>query len=431
MAEDGQAAYQMRSSSFIWGRAREILRALFSHRPQADTPAPSGEADRRRSWYWRTVRVTRPPYHLVRALLHRTFRLHRPSTLTLSQVADGQTWACVDLGAFPRRLPRLEGLEGVVIMEDRDPQFFLSFAGFEADRPTGLNRHGPLHAWTTQADVRDLVAQLHGQAIKVAIGFWNYGGRLLHRRPPWVRAHPELRHIALSSQLYPFVVLRPEGLTYAEYIGGQYERLCQAFRFDGLMLGDGFCGFSSIWDPDHYGDRADTIPEWTALHRTIARAVHRTGGLVLAYDQMGLSAAEARDHGVDYRALAVAGLDILVFQSYPQAWAGFWLESYRSRFDLAANARNIATIKAAVAGTGLRVLYTLELGDSVERWWADSQRTMEQMRALDPLAAGRFLVWANDLVSQSGGAAQTARRMRGGRSSMRRGSAPRVAAIER
>jgi len=44
------------------------------------------------------------------------------------------------------------------------------------------------------------------------------------------------------------------------------------------------------------------------------------------------------------------------------------------------------------------VLYTVELGDSVERWWADPAATVEQMRALDPLAGGRFLVWANDLV---------------------------------
>ncbi len=287
-------------------------------------------------------------------------------------------------------------------MEDRDPRFFLSFAGYEATTLTGLNRHGPIRAGATHADLRALVTQLHAQAIKVAIGFWNYGGWMFHRRPAWVRAHPELRHLALSSQLYPFVVLQPEGVTYAEYIGRQYERLREAFGFDGLMLGDGFCGFASIWDPDRYSDLTNTIPEWTGLYRVIAQAVHRTGGLLLAYDQMGVSAAEARGHGVDYRELADAGLDILVYQSYPQAWAGFWLETYRTRFDLAANIRNIATVTEVVSGTHLRVLYTLELGDSVERWWADSHRTMEQMKALDSLAAGRFLVWANDLVAGRG-----------------------------
>jgi hypothetical protein len=348
------------------------------------------------------VPVVRPPYHLIQALLRRTFRRHRPSGLSLTQVADGETWACADLGAFPRPLPRLDGLEGVVIMEDRDPRFFLSFAGYEAGRATDLNRHGPLHAWTTHEDVTMLVAQLHAQGIKVAIGFWNYGGWLFHRRPRWIRAHPELRHMALSSQLYPFVLLRPEGITYAEYIGRQYARLHEAFDFDGLMLGDGFCGFSSIWDPDRYGDLTRTIPQWTAFYRTVAEAVHHAGGVLLAYDQMGMAAAEARSHGVDYQDLAAAGLDVLVYQSYPQAWAGFWLESYRNRFDLVANVRNIATIASSVACPGMRVLYTLELGDSVERWWADPARTTEQMNALDPLAGGRFLVWANDLVARLG-----------------------------
>lgn len=307
----------------------------------------------------------------------------------------------MDLGAFPRPLPRLDGLEGVVIMEDRDPRFFLSFTGYEPGRATTLNRHGPLRRWTTQADLKTLVAELRARAIKVAIGFWNYGGWMYHRRPPWVRAHPELRQLRLSSQLYPFVRLRPEGVSYAEYIGRQYAGLQESFGFDGLMLGDGFCGFSSIWDPDLYSDLAGTIPEWTALYRTVAGAVHRAGGVLLAYDQMGLSPAAARGHGVDYRELAGAGLDVLVYQSYPQAWAGFWLETYRSRFDLSANIQNITAVKSVVAGTGLRVLYTLELGDSVERWSADATRTEEQMAALDPLAGGRFLVWANDLVARA------------------------------
>ncbi len=346
--------------------------------------------------------ITRLPYHLIRALLRRAVRRHRPSSLSLREVAGGRAWACVDLGAFPRPLPRLEGLEGVVVMEDRDPEFVLSFQGYEPARPANLDRHGPLRAWTTHEDLRTLVAQLRDHGIKVAVGFWNYGGWRFHHRPAWVRAHPELKHLPFSSQLYPFVRLRAEGVTYAEYIGRQYERVRQAFGFDGLMLGDGFCGFGSIWDPDLYDDREGTAAEWAAFYRTIAGAVHAGGGMLLAYDQMGMSAAEARRHGADYRALAGAGLDVLVYQSYPQAWAGFWLESYRSRFDLAANVRNLATVTAAVAGTKLRVLYTLELGDSVERWWADPAGTAAQMHALDPLAGGRFLVWANDLVARVG-----------------------------
>lgn len=333
--------------------------------------------------------------------MRRAFRPYRPSGIPLHEVADGRTWACTDLGAFPRPLPRLPGLEGVVLMEDRDPRFVLPFDRYAPGRSAELDRHGPLRAWTTQEDLRTLVAQLHDQGIRAAIGFWNYGGWRFHRSPPWVRAHPELRHLPLSSQLYPFVRLHDEGLTYAEHIGRQYTRVQQAFGFDGLMLGDGFCGFSSLWDPDRYDDCADTVPQWTAFFRTVADAVHGTGGLLLAYDQMGRSADDARRHGADYRELALAGLDILVYQSYPHAWGGFWLESYQSRFDLTANLRNIATVTAAVAETGTRVLYTLELGDSIEGWSADARQTAEQMRRLDPLAGGRFLVWANDAIAHA------------------------------
>ncbi len=326
-------------------------------------------------------------------------RGHRPSGLSFAQVVQGRPWACADLGAFPRPLPDLTGLEGVVIMEDRDPQFFLAFDAYDPAAETRLNRHGPLSAWSTQADLREVVAGLHAQSIKAAIGFWNYGGWAFHRKAWWLRSHRELTHVPWSSHLYPFARLRAEGITYAEYIARQYGRLHGAFGFDGLMLGDGLCGFGSIWDPDLYRDEAHTVPQWTEFYRTIAGAVHRAAGILLAYDQMGFSFSEAREHGVDYRELAAAGLDILVYQSYPQAWGGFWLENYRARFSLAANTANLSTVVSATAGTPLRVLYTLELGDSVERWPVDPARTQEQMSMLDPLADGRFLVWANDVIA--------------------------------
>ena len=341
----------------------------------------------------------RLPYHLIRALWRRMVQRHRPSSLSFAQVVNRRSWACADLGAFRRPLPGLDGLDGVVIMEDRDPAFFLSFRDYTPGEDTRLNRHGPLHAWSTQQDLRDLVSLLHSQRIKVAIGFWNYGGWLFHRRPRWLREHRELTHLPLSSHLYPFVRLQPEGMDYSDYIAHQYERLRGAFGFDGLMLGDGLCGFGSIWDPDLYRDREGTIPQWTHLYEVIADAVHRTQGVLLAYDQMGFSLSEAREHGVEYRALARAGLDVLVYQSYPQAWGGFWLEEYRSRFDLNANIQNLLTIKTALAGTNTHVLYTLELGDSVERWRADPRQTATQRDTLDPLADGRFLVWANDIIA--------------------------------
>jgi hypothetical protein len=304
------------------------------------------------------------------------------------------------LGAFQRPLPRLEGLEGIAIMEDRDPQFFLSFRGYTPSAVTRLNRHGPLRCWSTQQDLKALVNELHKQRLQVAIGFWSYGGGWFHRKPPWLREHPELKRLPLSSHLNPFVRLEREGMEYAEYIASQYERIRAVFGFDGLMLGDGLCGFGSMWDPDRYANNAHAIPQWTRLYRVIADTVHRSRGILLAYDHMGFSYREARKHGIDYRKLADAGLDILIYQSYPQAWGKYLLEEYQSRFDLSANVRNLVTVKAALAGTQTRMFYTLELGDSVERWRAEPEGTRAQMDALDRLTDGRFLVWGNDIIAR-------------------------------
>jgi hypothetical protein len=366
---------------------------------------------------WRMPKLPKLPYHLLRAEWRRLFLRPVPRTLDYRDLVRGRTWACADLGAFPRPLPRLPGLEGVVLMEDRDPEFFLSFRTYDPDAPTGLNRHGPLRHWSTEADLLALVRGLQAQGIRVAIGFWNYGGWALHRKARWLRAHPEVKRARFTSHMNPFAVLR-EGGTYADYIGAQYRRLRAAFGFDGLMLGDGFCGFGSIWDPDGYRDEAATIPAWTALYRRIADAVHAAGSVLLAYDAMGLPYEEARRHGADYRQLAAAGLDILVYQSYPEAWGRHWLETYAPRFDLAASVRQLPTVRQALRGTATRLFYTLEISDAVERWMARTEAIHAQIEALDPLADGRLLVWANEVVSALPPAPAGARRVRAGRAAV-------------
>lgn len=326
--------------------------------------------------------------------------ISRP-TFEYNEIVKGKVWACTDLGAFSRPLPILKGVEGVVIMEDRNPEFFLSFKNYEAWAPSLLNRHGPLHHWNTQQDLKELIKELHDQKIKVAIGFWNYGGWGwgFSGQAPFFRSHPEMVRISKSSDMDPFVTLKKEGISYAEFIAHQYCKLQETFNFDGLMLGDGFSGYRSFRDPDLYRDRESTIPQWTDFYATIAREVRRHKGTFLAYDCMGYSYTEAQRHGVNYRDLADAGLDVLVHQSYPQAWGEYWLAKYKDRFDLDASAINLGSVKKALKDTDTKVIYTLELGDSVEKWWADPEKTKKQMERLDPLSDGRFLVWANDLIS--------------------------------
>ena len=338
--------------------------------------------------------------HVARIAAARLTGRKRPSTFVYDEVVRGTVWACADLGAFARPLPRLPGVEGVVLMEDRHPQFFLSFRDFAPAAPTGLNRHGPLQCLQTQQDLRELVAGLRGQGLRVAVGFWNYGGWWPLPPAPWLRRHRELHRMPESSDLDPFVRIQPEGIEYAEYIGRQYERLRQTFGFDGLMLGDGFCGYGSFMLPDLYADRVDAVPRWTEFYREVASWVHRSGGVLLAYDRMGFGYEEARRHGADYRALAHAGLDVLVYQAYPQAWGGFWLEHHRDRFGIDACVSNLTTVRDALRGTASRLLYTVELGDSIERWVARPAQTRRATEALDPLADGRFLVWANDVFAQ-------------------------------
>jgi hypothetical protein len=341
--------------------------------------------------------------HIARITIARLSWRRAPSPFAYDDVIRGTVWACADVGGFARPLPRFPGVEGVVLMEDRHPQFFLSFREFAPEAPTGLDRHGPLNNWRTQQDLRDLVRGLRAQGMRVAIGFWNYGGWWPLPRAPWLRAHPELRRLPGSSDLDPFVRIHPEGIEYAEYIGRQYARLREAFGFDGLMLGDGFCGYSSFMLPDRFADRADAIPRWTDFYRTVAAWVHRSGGVLLAYDLMGFPYGDAKMHGVDYRALADAGLNVLVYQAYPQAWGGFWLAHHKDRFGLEACRANLVTVRGALAGTATRLFYTVELGDSVERWNAQPAKTQRAVDALDPLADGRFLVWANDLMAQRSG----------------------------
>src|SRR5438552_12543937 len=96
--------------------------------------------------------------------------------------ASFDSGACVDLGAFDpteedcgvgawvSRAQRLASW--VVIMEDRQPEFFHGHRGFEPDASVPLNRHGPhAHAWTHR-DLKRLVDAFHAHDVKVLLGYW-------------------------------------------------------------------------------------------------------------------------------------------------------------------------------------------------------------------------------------------------------------------
>ncbi len=311
------------------------------------------------------------------------------------------TAACVDFGAFRNPLQNLPGLNTVVLMIDRAAnEWFLSYDLYMAERNVLLDRHGPLKFYSTEADLRKLVVKLHTQGIKVLIGFWAFWGDSTHKPGPWIKRHPELKPRQRNESDFGnlFVFLKPEGITLAEYICKQYEKLWRNFGFDGLFLGDGFCGFRNFLKPWLYGNKSNTIEQSAGFYRLIAQAIHKTNGELWSYDCMGFSYVEAWLHGADYKLLADAGLDVLVFQSYPTAWGQYFRISGKN--DLRQDLEDFLSVRQILMGKRTRVYYSLEMGDNVEGWWPSYKAAHLQMKLFQKKADGKFLVWGNDVISR-------------------------------
>ena len=314
------------------------------------------------------------------------------------------TAVCVDLGAFSRPLPDLLGIEIVVLMEDRSPEFFLGYDGYRPNEEVPLNRHGgPANDYETQKDLKELVQELHKQGRRVFIGFWGFWADGFSQPSTWLQKHPELapRRSDESDIGNPFAVLNPESITFAEHIANQYKKLYQDFGFDGLFLGDGLSGFRSFMHPKRYRDRSESRYEWADFYRSIAKTVHEVKGELWAYDCMGYSDLEALEHGVDYDLLAKAGLDVLVFQTYPTAWAKYF--KVPGKTGLYKDIYNFVCVNRAFSSANsIHLYYTLEMGDYREGWWPTWKDTQDQMREFQKYADGKFLVWGNETIANLG-----------------------------
>ncbi len=310
------------------------------------------------------------------------------------------TVALTDLGAFRYPLQKLPSeIETVVIMEDRRPEFFLSFRKYHFFDIVPLNRHGPFKAKWNQGDLKQLVQDLHRQGKKVIIGFWAFWGDGISKPTSWLKEHPELKHRRWTESDIgdPFTILVPEVITFAQHIAEQYQKLHEAFGFDGLFLGDGLMGFRDFWNPELYRDQWRRTMDFAEFYRTIATAVHGTGGELWAYDCMGFDYEEAIRHGADYSLLATAKLDKLVFQSYKAAWVDLF--RIRGKTGLTQDVDSMKTIREAMEGQECRLYHTLGVGDIVEGWYPRHQDLQDQMRMLDPHSDGRVVVWANGLLA--------------------------------
>ncbi len=318
-----------------------------------------------------------------------------------------KTIACTDLGAYNqigKNNLKGKGINGVVIMEDRRPDFFITYNEFETNQDTTLNRHGPFKFLSTQTHLKELVKELHDQNIKVYFGFW---GQLFdpHKKSclSWIDKHPELWTMYNENNknfdLDPLVMLEPEKITFAQYVIRQFTKFKKDFNFDGLFLGDGLNGYRLFIDPKKYRDKEETKVKWTKFYKTLAHNLHKMDCRLLAYDCLGLAPEKAIKHGADYFNQAQAGLDYLIVQTYPTAWGRKWLKKFKG-FDFKSCLNNLKATKEKLAKTNCQVFYTLEMGDNIEDWKPKTRITKKQLKYFQKYADGKFLVWANNLFYQ-------------------------------
>jgi hypothetical protein len=109
-------------------------------------------------------------------------------------------------------------------------------------------------------------------------------------------------------------------------------------------------------------------------------------------------------HGVDYRSIAHAGLDYLIFQTYDYAWSQYFRLHNK---DILTNLRELLCTKAYIHDSNTKLLFTEETADSVEKWDCPLSHTLGEVYAYsstrifrhgdwDPAVDGAFIVWIND-----------------------------------
>lgn len=359
----------------------------------------------------------------------------------------------------------------VVVMEDRQPVFFHEYRGYEPRAEAPLNRHGPRKDAWTHADLKRLVEAFHGHGVKVLLGYWVHECDWVDVRHPELLIRDAngglwMDRRELNADFNPMRRMRAdedagvrEGERYSTWSARRYAQLARDFGFDGLFLGDGAMGFrrhGKDWkdlrffdyhedwlaefraevsfdrhegcvleDPaahtetraaDVHGHHWDhwvdwNTSRWTAYYREMADAVHATGGILAAYNVMNYDPSIARLHGVDYRGIAEAGLDILVFQAYDYAWGplGPFGDLHIAKKDLATNLEALLRTRAHVGhDTRMKIVITVETEDEVEAWNSPMSHTLGELHAYGNgvawdghgwrrAADGAFIVWGNSV----------------------------------
>lgn len=324
-------------------------------------------------------------------------------------IPKGKLTPLVDLGAFD--LPKFKAgqlnftqlkeqqIQEIVIMEDRDPMFYLNYDQYTPNQVVPLNRHGqdtkehPRDQWT-MSDLKSLVENLHGQGIKVTIGFWANTGN--HEQNPFIKRNWQNVKplIPTADDMLPLSFVTDQQGTempFADYILQQYRKLHQDFGFDGLFLGDGLMGFRSFLDRGPY-DSSSLAPAVTDFYRRLHQGVHQidTNNTLWAYDCMGNGTQKVLKNGVDLVGITPY-IDHYVFQSYG---SDAWGEGYMNLNGYNIN-RDVQELESLPAELKSKTLYTAGLGDHVEGWAGTEQSIRAKQHALGDRAKGGTLgVWS-------------------------------------
>ena len=315
----------------------------------------------------------------------------------------------VDLSAFDLKRFRADdldfsilaknGVREIVLMEDRDPQFFLNYEGFEEGKTVPLNRHGRKEDKWSMSDLKKLVGKLQEQGIKVVIGFWgNTGGKdgneFIKRN--WEALTPV---IPTSDDINPLSMVKDKTgkeMSCADYIVRQYQQLEKDFGFDGLFLGDGLMGFRSFLDPNGDYNTADFNQLWTDFYRRVYDGVKKTGeGKTLwAYDCMGNGATRARSNGLYLNGIAKY-IDNYIFQSYSNdAWGSGYMNL--PGYDLARDKAQITDLPDELK---IKTKYSIGIGDNVEGWAGKASAIKDKHQQIGSQARkGTLGVWSNGLI---------------------------------
>lgn len=321
-----------------------------------------------------------------------------------------------DLSAFPRNKLldgtldfsklKAQGVKEIVLMEDRAPQFFLNYDGYNENGIVPLNRHGDLNEQWTMKDLKKLVELARAQGIKFIIGFW--GNTADKDNNAFVKNNWEALKpvIPFSDDLNPLSMVKDQQgneMTFADYIIKQYIRLQKDFGLEGLFLGDGLMGFRSFLDPEGPYDTSDFAYLWTDFYRRISEGIKKANPdtSFWAYDVMGNGPTKAKKNGV-YLPAIIRQLDRYVAQMYSiDAWGRNYMRL--PGYDLERDATQLIELfNSLPPEERKKILYAAGFGDKVEHWGSTLKDMREKHQRLHQYALGGILgVWSNDLIRET------------------------------